>query len=57
MPEKVNAYAPAEGQVTLFHSELDVTMDVPPEAVEIWERSGWTKATAKVAKAAEDKEA
>lgn len=54
MTEKLSVYA--EGTVTLFHPDLDKTMDVPEEAVEIWEQSGWKKAPAKVAKAAENKE-
>jgi hypothetical protein len=55
--EKLNVYA--EGTVSL-HQTIDGTdyvMDVPEEAVDTWEQSGWKKAPAKVAKAAENKEA
>lgn len=58
---KVNVYAPQEGveMVTLQHPDLDkergevTTVDVFPEQVEIYERSGWKKASQKVAKEAE----
>jgi hypothetical protein len=55
--EKLDVYA--EGTVTLHQviDGADYVMDVPEEAVEIWEQSGWKKAPAKVAKAAENKEA
>jgi hypothetical protein len=57
MPKKLEPYAEYPGEtVTLVHSGLDVTQDVPEEAVELWEQSGWKKASAKVAKAAESKE-
>lgn len=57
MPTKVEPYAEYQGEkVTLHHSDLDVTMDVPAESVEVWEQSGWKKASAKVAKAAEKEE-
>jgi hypothetical protein len=55
MAEKLNVYAPVEGMASL-HQEIDGTdyvMDVPEEAVPQWEQSGWKKAPAKVAKAAE----
>lgn len=58
---KIEVYTPVEGveMVTLHHPELDKergevnTIDVAPEQVEIYEQSGWKKAPAKVAKAAE----
>jgi hypothetical protein len=57
VPTKVDPYAEFPGEkVTLHHPDLDVTQDVPEEAVEVWEESGWKKASAKVAKAAEKEE-
>jgi hypothetical protein len=60
MAEKLNVYAPGAGTETL-HQDIDgidyVMDNVPEEAVERWEQSGWKKAPAKVAKAAENKEA
>lgn len=55
----LNTYQPLEDGVTL-HQEIDgvdhVMPNVPPEAVAVWEQSGWKKASAKVAKAAENRE-
>lgn len=58
MATKLDTYQPAEGQVTL-HQTIDgedYVMDAPEEAVAAWEQSGWKKASAKVAKAAENRE-
>jgi hypothetical protein len=57
VPTKIDPYAEYPGEkVTLVHPDLDVTQDVPETAVELYEQSGWKKASAKVAKAAESKE-
>ena len=57
MPTRVDPYASYEGEkVTLVHPDLDTVQDVPADAVESWEASGWQKASAKVAKAAEKEE-
>lgn len=56
--QKIEAYAPAEGLVAVHQTidGKDYVMDVPEGAVELWAQSGWTKASVKVAKAAENKE-
>lgn len=61
MATKDNVYAPQDGvEFVALHQTIDGedhVMEVPPEAVEVWEGSGWKKASAKVAKAADNEEA
>lgn len=55
MATRLEPYESYEGEkVAVVNDDLDVVQDVPVEALESWEAAGWKKASAKVAKAAEE---
>jgi len=41
-PKQVEAYP--EGDVELFHPEINASMKVPQESVEVWRAAGWVDA-------------